>query len=105
MSADEIRRLVRIYSAKEKDLKDQLDRFRDAEMTPNLENISIARKDAIMTIKALLDYAETVERMEKLNARLLKMLDKRNPEWSLDGHAEASMLQDFLNFIAKGETK
>lgn len=68
MSADEIRRLVRIYSAKEKNLKDQFDRFKDAEMTPNLENISIARKDAIMTIKALLDYAAMVERREEGDA-------------------------------------
>lgn len=65
MSADEIRKLVRIYSAKEKNLKHELEKFNEAEMTPNLENISIARNDAIMTIHALLDYAAMVERCEK----------------------------------------
>lgn len=71
MSADEIRRLVRIYSAKEKNLKCELEKFNDAEMTPNIENISIARNDAIMTIQALLDYAAMVERCEKLKLNMI----------------------------------
>ena len=70
MSADEIRRLVRIYSAKEKSLKYELDRFKDAETMPNLDNISNARKDAIMTVKALLAYASMVERCETEIAKL-----------------------------------
>lgn len=70
MSADEIRKLVRIYSAKEKNLKCELEKFNDAEMTPNIENISIARNDAIMTIQALLAYADMVERCERIKIEL-----------------------------------
>ena len=52
--------------------------------------------------EAILDYASILERCARMRERLTVMTDMNNRNWNLDGHAEASLGLDIINFIENG---